>query len=529
MESTGSFCANKRRLIHVSYPIAFGLLAFASSQSFAQSAPPPAQTVPSLAPAASPSSNQYIIPGSAGAGSVTGQPNVSVQSLSNIPGENPNFLFNLGSYGAPIGNWLADHGVYLVANTQQGVVNPVEWGSANGGARYLCLAYWGFQVDTQQAFGMEGGFFDFRASTQSGDTATAYNSIGSEAFVPFAFGNETRLVTFAYTQSWFNHALAVELGRMQVGYTNTPYLSPGFHQSDWYCSFFSLSCGATAGFADNSSKAPYDVGTWGTAVTVHLVPISDRWYIKTGVFGNQLDEVTTNGHDGWPGRDWGFDQIRGVFIPAQLGYISSADMLYPTDFHIGGYYDNAKFTDKYLNSKFQPIATHPGAPLLDRGTSGVFGAITQTVYRFSDDPRSHRGIALFGSTDMDLGGVQTIQQQFAAGFVVTGLIPERSVDTINFLSSVSFWDPRLVEDRNTIAAINNVNYHMHPQVGFELNYGFVPTPGATIFPFAQYVINPDQLDFTIPRANLDHAVTVGIRGVFRFADIFGLPRAGGIR
>jgi porin len=382
-------------------------------------------------------------------------------------------------------------------------------------------------LDTDKAFGMQGGIFNYRMSAQIGDTFTGFNAIGSEAFVPVAFGNELRLVDFNYAQGWFNHALQVTVGRMQAGYTNTPFLSPGFHQTDWYSTFASTLCGTPAGFANNSSKVPYDVGTWGGSVTVHLVPISDRWYIKAGVFGSQPDEVLTQGHDGWPGRDWGFDQIRGVFIPVQLGYVSPAGTLYPTNFHIAGYYDNAKFVDKYLNANHQPIATHPGAPLLDRGTSGMFGAIQQTVYRFSDDPYSIRGISLFAAADWDLGGLEQVQQDYDAGFVITGLIPQRSVDTINFLSRVIFYDPREVEGRNAIAAVNHVDYHMHPQVGFELNYGFVPTPGMTIYPFTQYIINPDQTDFAIPRAGLDHAYTVGLRALIRFADVFGMPRLGG--
>src|SRR6202000_3451353 len=166
-------------------------------------------------------------------------------------------------------------------------------------------------------------------------------------------------------------------------------------------------CGNTAAFAANSPKAPYEVGSWGGFITIHPAP---NWYIKGGVYENQPLEVTeTHSHLGWPGRDWGFNEAAGAFFPIQLGYVTSPlNSLYPTNFHIGGYYDSGTFPDKYYNSRLLAAATSPGAPLIDQGTSGIFTALQQTVWRFSNDPKSTRGVSLFFTGDWDVTGLETV-------------------------------------------------------------------------------------------------------------------------
>ena len=453
---------------------------------------------------------------------VTGSTPTPTRQAFQIPGENPGYLFNLATYGAGFGKALARYGVYLHGATQLSDLSVVD-GGHKGGSQIFNLGYWGADVDTGQAFGLQGGLFDFTFSTQTGGTLAGANATGSESLTPYAFGDQVRLVNFDYTQSFFNHALQITLGRIEAGYTATPYLSPGIHQAQWYCSFFSVSCGNTNAFALNSNKAPYEVGSWGGFVTIHP---ANHWYVKGGVYENQPLEATTEDHLGWPGRDWGFNEAAGAFFPIQLGYVTSpADSLYPTNFHIGGYYDSAKYPDKYFNSRLLAAATHPGAPLFDYGTYGIFTGLQQTVWRFGDDPRSTRGLSLFFSGDWDVTGLQNTQQQYAGGFIVAGLFPKRAADTINVLASTQVFDNREKEGRDLLALAHDLTgYAMRDETALEVNYGVAVAPGLSVYPYLQYIKNPDQIDVAVPDPRDTHALSLGVRATVRLDVLFGLPQ-----
>lgn len=453
---------------------------------------------------------------------VTGETPVPARQGFQIPGEDPGYLFNLATYGRDFGQSLARHGVYLHAATQLSDLSVVD-GGHKGGSEFFNLGYFGSSIDTGQAFGLKGGLIDVTLSEQTGGTLAGDNITGAESLTPYAFGDQVRLVNFYYSQSFFDHALQITLGRIEAGYTATPYLSPGIHQAQWYCNFFSVSCGNTNAFALNSNKAPYNVGSWGGFITIHPAP---HWYLKGGVYENQPLEVTTEDHLGFPGRDWGFNEASGALFPVQLGYVTSpVESQYPTNFHIGGYYDSAKFPDKYYNSRLLPIATHPGAPLLDQGVYGIFTGLQQTVWRFSDDPRSTRGLSLFFSGDWDVTGIQTFQQQYIVGFVMTGPFAHRAADTVNLLVSTQNFDNREEEARDLLAVARHVvGYHAGQETGLEVNYGAAVAPGFTVYPYLQYVKNPDQIGVAIPDPKDDHALSLGVRATIRFDVLFGLPQ-----
>ncbi len=445
-----------------------------------------------------------------------------VPKPAQVAGEDQGYLYNFQYVGADFGAQLAKYGVYLTAKMQNDALAQIS-GGAHGDARYVGLGYFGFDVDTNKAVGLPGGLFEFTLSTQTGDPETGPNGNGSSVFFPYSAGKEFRLVDFNYVQSFFGHALQIQAGRMEIGYTSTPYLSPGFHKADWYCSFFSVSCGNASLFSNDSPKAPYQMGSWGSKITVH--PMKST-YAEVGVFENEPSELTSNLHNGWPGEDWSFDKARGVVVAGQAGYIATPmTSLYPTNVHFGALWDNGPYTDKLYTSTGALAPLRPGAPLVDHGAGSAFMGIQQTVLRFSDDPASTRGVSLFFSGDWDLVGNETFKWQYIGGFIVTGLLPKRSADSINFMATIDAFDDRLTEDRNLLASVAHVPYLAHRETGFELNYGFVPVPGATVSPFVQYVINPNQLSLPTPTRET-YSLAAGLRSTARFADMLGLPSSG---
>jgi porin len=439
-----------------------------------------------------------------------------------VPGESPGYLFDLRSDGRAFGDELADHGVYLHGAYQQAYMNVVDGGNKRKGS-YLGLGFFGVDVDTGKAFGLDGGLIDFTLSTQAGTTATAGTTTGSQTLVPWGFGDEVRLVDLYYDQSLWHGAVHVTVGRMNQ-LSNLPSLSPGFHVMPWLCTFWSNSCGTPHAYNFNASHPGYQVGTWGGVITVHPARF---WYVKAGIIENQPDENTTRTHRGWPGRDWGLDEVHGAFVPVQVGYLTTpATSLYPTNFHVGGYYDNAHYADKYYSTAGLPLASHPGAPLMHDRATGLFTGITQTVVRFDNDPASTRGLALFASGDWDLTGYSDDRQQIEAGFLVTGPFASRAADSLNFLVSHQTFDARLRAARHAIAAAHGLSYTMKDQTGFELNYGFAVAPGVVVYPYAQYVMHPDQLPIAVPDPRNTHATVVGVRITTRFDALFGWRQPG---
>ncbi|HEY0179010.1 MAG TPA: carbohydrate porin [Dokdonella sp.] len=434
----------------------------------------------------------------------------------------PGYLFDARQSGRSLGETLARHGIYLHGFYQQAYMNVVDGGNKREG-NWLGLGFWGVDVDTGRAFGLDGGLFDFTFSTQGGATAKAGASTGSQTLVPWGFGDEVRLVNFYYDQSLLDGALHVTLGRMNQ-LSNLPGLSPGFHVMPWLCTFWSNSCGTPHAYNFNASHPGYQVGTWGAVVTVHP---AQYWYAKAGVIENLPVENTTRTHRGWPGYDWDLDHGHGAFFPVQVGYVTTpATSSYPTNFHVGGYYDNAHYADKYYTVDRLPIATHPGAPLMHDETTGLFAGLTQTVLRFDDDAKSTRGLALLASADYDLTGYSADRTQVELGFLLSGPFAARAADSLNFLVSHQTFDERLRAARRAVAAAHGLAYTMRPQTGVELNYGFAVAPGLTVYPYAQYVDHPDMLTLPVPNPRDRHATVVGVRVTASFHALFGLPQPG---
>lgn len=439
-------------------------------------------------------------------------------------GESPGYLLNFTNFGKPAGRDLAARGIYLHGSLQQAEASVVSGGHKQG-SDYMGIGFWGFDIDTGKAFGIPGGTIDFTISTQVGNTLSSANAGASKTFNNWGFGNGVRLVNLYYDQSLMNGVLHIAAGRMNP-LTSSPFtspyeLSPGFHMMPWYCSFFTMSCGNTYAFNLNASKPGYTVGTWGSFITYHPAPF---WYVKAGIFESEPVETTTYNNGGWPGADWGLNESHGAYVPVEVGYITTpANSLYPSNIQIGGDVDTTEYADKYYNAKMRPIAEFGGAPLYHDRTSGIFAGIQQTVLRFSDDPRSTRGVAIFASGDWDVSGLETVQQEYMGGLIVTGPFPSRAADTLNLLFDYQVFDSRLKADRQLIAALHGRNYTMRNETGFEINYAFAVAPGLSVSPYTQFVANPDQMGLSIPEPHDTYAFSVGVRAVIKFETLLGLP------
>jgi porin len=434
-----------------------------------------------------------------------------------VAGERNGYLFDLRSDDHSFRDAMGRYGLSLHGFYQQAVMDVVQGGHEHT-SNYLGLGYFGGALDTGKAFGIDGGTIDMTASVQLGNTVGAGQSTASQTEVPWGFGDHVRLVTFYWDQAFLHDAVHFTAGRMNQ-LSNLPGLSPGFHIMPWLCTFWSNSCGTPHAYNFNAGHPGYQVGSWGGVITVHPAPF---WYLKAGVIENEPVENATRSHAGWPGRDWGLDKADGAFLPAQIGYVTTpASSLYPTNVHLGGYFDTAIYADKYYSVLGLPIAQSHGAPAqMHHSASGMFAGLQQTVLRFSSDPKSVRGLALIASADWELSGYGADKQQYEAGFLMTGPFASRAADQVNFLATFQIFDPRQKLARRGAAAAHGLAYSMGDQTALELNYGFAVAPGFLFYPYVQYVMHPDQLALAVPDPNDRHATVVGFRTVMRFDQMF---------
>ena len=479
-----------------------------------------------LASASPPEAQLRSAPNSlSGSPIASGERPVPTNSLYQIPGEDPGYLINLAPTAGRATRALAANGVYLHVFLQQNNYSTVSGGNKPG-VQDTGLTFPGLDIDTGQAFGLPGGLIDLTFSSQFGNNGSPYNGPGSNSFVPWLFHDGAGLADLYYNQNIAAGVVQVTVGRLNqltaLPYTSPKLVSPGFHVMPFYCVFATTACGASIAFNSDSNKPGYRIGTWGGLVTLHP---RDHWYVKAGVIENEPVESTEIGsNEGWPGRDWGINQADGAFLPAQIGYITSPqDVAYPTYFHLGGFFDTADYADKYYNAAYRSSVRFPGKPLMDNRAAGIFAGLQRTIVRFNPNPKSLRGIAVFATGDWDVEGLQQDQQQYLAGFSVTGPLAFRSADTLNVLFDYQVFDPREKAVREAVAAAHGLSYVMRAESGVELNYALAVAPGVAVSPFTQYIVNPDQLGLAVPKPGNRYAVVVGFRSVFVFGRLLGLP------
>jgi porin len=443
------------------------------------------------------------------------------------PRATPGYLFNWRNAGHDLGETLADKGIYLRATLFQ-AEEYTAGGGARRGSNYLGLTFFGADIDAEKMFGWKGAYFTFTGNYQFGQTSSTANfASGSPIATPFGFGDEIRLLSLAYNQSFDDHKYQFQIGRTSPGFSSSPYLSPPFDQAAWHCSFFDYSCGIQAGEALDPSKPTYLEAGYAGTFTYH--PDLPYTYIKGGVFESVSKEATIRSNTGWPGRDWGMDKSSGGFFPLQIGKqtdFTNAD--FPETYNFGAYFDSSKYPDKLLLANGRPLSlTNRGAPKFDNTDEGIWLNVQKVVWRPEISKRGQRGLTLFGSVNWDGSHKTEVEQQYIAGFIETGLSPSRAEDTINFDVSYIEFNAAEVQGRDATAINAGSKFRMaRAETTFELNYGFAIAPGLTLHPFVQYIIHPDNTAVAIPQPIARSATEIGAFLTTSFGAMFGLPTLG---
>jgi porin len=128
------------------------------------------------------------------------------------------------------------------------------------------------------------------------------------------------------------------------------------------------------------------------------------------------------------------------------------------------------------------------------------------------DPRSARGLSLFGVAMTNLSGRVEESHFLELGLLQTGTFRGRDADTIGFMiNDQRFSDlamDRMGAARGVVGGDRNISRH---QYMMELAYGAQVTSAIRMSPNVQYIVDPDQTGAPFRAGKIPNAVVLGFK------------------
>lgn len=403
-----------------------------------------------------------------------------------------------------VGNGIS----FSLQYTGQAAANP--FGGIRQDDAFAGQLYFGTDLDLEKLANLAGGSVHLAITNRHGDSLSQ-KAIGNNTSVQeiYGGGQTTRLTKLSYQQKLFDDRLNVEVGRLVA---NTDFLS-----NDLYCHFQTNSACGNPTFVFKTSNFTYwPVSSWGGHAKAWA---TDKIFVHAGVYEVNPDRVLPGNH----GLKWSTKGATGVVIPVELGYstaFANDDM--PRNYGIGGWYDTSDYADP-LSDVAGGASVVSGLPALTRsGRSGVYARFDQMVWR--PDAQSKRGLTLFGVAMAGTSGKLAESRFFELGALWRGPLATRPDDTIGVVVNVQRLSDRALKAIDLAqASIGNARHIPANQVMMELNYGFQPTPGLTVTPNLQYIVNPDQQRFPFRAKSIPDTWVFGVN---LKADLFTLAGLG---
>ncbi|MBB2191840.1 carbohydrate porin [Gluconacetobacter azotocaptans] len=381
---------------------------------------------------------------------------------------------------------LENRGVHLQGHyLGEGSGNPV--GGNYAAVRYAHEFGLGADIDFARLIHHDIGTLHILLTERAGLSLAAAPLGGAVDSVQQIFGSgETVRLTRLSLEKNFNRYVS-----MEAGWINT---ENDFGQSTqhWgmsiYCQFQTNAiCGMPQGLAMNGGYGWYPTahpGAW-----LKLYPAgNDHYLISAGIYN--VDNTISNTHNGFK---LGLNNTTGVYLPFQLGWHHGNDFTGEMEgnIRVGGYWDTSEVA--IVSSRtgaYQP----PGVALIDlpnnqiRGRFGGWVEADQMIQR--DHSGSGRGTIIFGS--FIWGDPRTALTPYFAtwGIIRKGTLANRPNDTISFGGKMAVLNPKLGEYAATLQQAGQKALRPSNEPGIELNYGWRPTPWATLRPGLQYLWHP---------------------------------------
>src|SRR5262245_53613774 len=223
--------------------------------------------------------------------------------------------------------------------------------------------------DLDKLTGLQGGSFLASVSQRSGSSLSKEH-VGNVFTIQQVYGGQTfHLIDLAYQQKLLEDRLELRLGRIATGddFLVSPY--------NWLFMQNGFDGNPVGIFFNSPGMTAYPNATWGARLKVRP---TQRTYLMGGVY-NGDPSIRDNSHNGAD-----MSMSGPVFVIGEAGCQRNGlpgDIGLVGNYRIGGWYDNAVFTD------FETVG-HGTPPQTKRGNWGLYTLCDQVLVSFGDRIRN---------------------------------------------------------------------------------------------------------------------------------------------
>ena len=397
--------------------------------------------------------------------------------------------------------------------------NSEVFGNASGGTRrgviYEGLAQFGVGLDTEKAFGWQGGTFNASAFQIHG-RGLSLNNLGNNLHTVSSLEayRGTLLFELWYQQALFDKKLEIRVGQLAAD------------QEFMISQYGGLFLNHTFGWSTLPSA---DLPSGGAAYPLATPGIRVRWFARDDL---TLLAAVLNGNPAGPGT--GIPQDRnpsgtafrtrdGVFVIAEAQYARNqgegATGL-PGTYKFGGWFNSQSFVDQRRNASGISIADPLATTTIGRNRTGnysLYAVADQLVWRASD--QKDGGIGVFARIMGTPGDRNLVNLYVDAGITWKGAIPGRDTDTLGLgvgIARISDTASKL--DADTARFTGTQTPIRRHETVLELTYQAQIAPWLQLQPTAQYIFNPNGSvpNPIAPTRRLNDAAVFGLRTAITF-------------
>jgi porin len=428
----------------------------------------------------------------------------------------------LGDMGG-LRNLLGEAGVTLNLTDQSEVLGNATGGRKRG-ATYDALTTLTLQMDTQKAFGWEGGTFNVSALQIRGRNLSQYYLNNLQTASGIEAQPTTRLWEAWYQQAFLDGRFDVKLGQQSIDQE------------------FMVSAGSGL-FINTMMGWPMvpsvDLYAGGPAYPLSSLGVRFR--------GQPMDNVTVLAgvfQDNPPGGPFADDsQLRssarwggnasfrtGALFIAEIQYAlnqpaagqmddGSKTSGLPGTYKLGAWYDTAAFPDARLDSSGVAFAdpASTGNPKMRRGNFSVYGVVDQMVWRPSDD--SARAVGVFARVMGTPGDRNLVDFSVNTGITLKAPLPGRDNDQFGIGYGFARISPSARNADRATAFFGGGPYPIRSSESFiEVTYQAAVTPWLQVQPDFQYVFLPSGgvLNPDIPGKRIGNEAIFGVKAAITF-------------
>ncbi len=391
---------------------------------------------------------------------------------------------------------LGDVGISLGLQETSEVLGNVT-GGVHTGADYDGMTEMSVGLDTQKAFGWEGGIFNMSALQIHGRNLSTDNLDNLQQVSGIEADRSTRLWEMWFQQSFYEGVADIKIGQQSIDqefmvsqYSSTVFMNmmmgwPMLPSADMY-----------------AGGPAYPLSSLG--VRLRAQP-TRAITVLAGVFddnppgGSFYNDSQVRGAEAWGGA---FNLNTGALWIAELQYALNqpalGDMAYgdrspglPGTYKIGFWYDSGFFPDQQFNTQGVPLVGpgNTGNPLMHRGNYSAYALADQMVWRPNGE--SPRSVDLFARVMAAPPDRNQISESADGGVAVKDPLPGRDSDSFGLGFGVAHVSSALADLDQDIALITNHAYPVQSTETFiELTYQYQVAPWWLVQPDFQYIFNP---------------------------------------